>query len=760
MGLAAGMAVTLVIGLWISDEVTFNSSFKNHDRLAQVMIIQTMGNEIGVDDALSIPVGEELRTKYAGDIKHVAYVSWSRDHSLKVNEGLVKAPGIWVQPDFPEMFTLTMLQGSRNVLNDPSTLLISESLAKALFGNATALGKIVELDKKQEMKVGGVYRDFPQNTNFYSTNLLLPWSNEKNSLSRQTDWTNHCATLFVQLNDGIDLKKVNASIRNVPSPHITEWKEEIFLQSINDTHLYGKFENGKSVGGAIQFVWLFGTIGFFVLLLACINFMNLSTARSEKRAKEVGIRKTVGSLKRQLVAQFLGESLIFALLSLIFALILVQSSLPFFNRVADKTMALPLGQPVFWLVTIGFTLITGLIAGAYPAFYLSAFNPIKVLKGTFRVGRMASVPRKVLVVVQFTVSIVLIIATIVVFRQLQHARNRPVGYSRNGLVNISLTPEFDAHYDAARSDLLATGVVENVAKSSYAITHFGQNNSIDWKGKDPNLVIFFRDVNVSEDFGNTIGWKILQGRDFSKKFPADAGGAAILNEAAAKVVGFKNPIGETIKWQGKDHTIIGIVKDMVTQSPYEPVAPAVFFWEGWNSVLTIRVKPAIAAGEALAKIQLVFKKYNPDRPFEYRFADNEYATKFSSEERIGNLATIFAAFAIFISCLGLFGLVSFVAEQRSKEIGIRKVLGASAFKVWRLITKDFVVLVVIALVVAIPIAYYFMQDWLQDYQYRATISWWIFAAAGVGVTIITLITVSFQAIRAAIANPVNSLRAE
>jgi ABC-type antimicrobial peptide transport system permease subunit len=375
-------------------------------------------------------------------------------------------------------------------------------------------------------------------------------------------------------------------------------------------------------------------------------------------------------------------------------------------------------------------------------------------------GTKTSIPRKTLVVLQFTVSVVLIIGTIIVFRQIEYTKERPVGYSRKGLVSIPLTGEFDRHYNAARYELLQSGSIENMSRSSYGVTNFNQNNSIDWKGRDPKLVIFFRDVNVTPEFGNTIKWEIIQGRDFSKDFPADSGGAVILNEASAKVIGFKNPIGETIKWQNKDHTIIGVVKDMVTQSPYEPVEPAVFFWEGWNSVVTIRIKPSASEKAALSTIQAVFKKYDPEHPFNYNFVDDQYASKFSNEVRIGNLASVFAILAIFISCLGLFGLASFVAEQRSKEIGIRKVLGASVLNAWRLLTKEFVLLVIISLFIAIPIAYYMMQKWLQDYKYHTNPSWWIFAVAGVGVTLITLITVSFQAIRAAIANPVDSLRTE
>jgi putative ABC transport system permease protein len=759
-GLAAGMAVALLIGLWIWDEISFNTYFPNHKRIAQVRNLQTLNGESGSGDANAIPVGQALRNQFASDIKRVAYVSWNNDHQIKLDDKLINAPGVWTEPDFTSMFSLDMAEGNRDLLKDPSTILISKSLAKTLFGNTSAVNRVVKLDNNKDMKVGGVYKNFPRNTHFFNTQLLLPWSNKDNWLNKLTDWDNHCCPLFVELTENASFDKTTARIKGLPTPYIKEWKEELFLQPLDQVHLYTKFDKMKATGGPIEFVWLFGTIGIFVLLLACINFMNLSTARSEMRAREVGIRKTLGSLKRQLVSQFLHESAVFSFLSLILALVIVQVSLPLFNEIAGKKMSIPFSNPIFWLAALGFTLFTGLIAGSYPAFYLSSFNPIKVLKGTFRAGRLASIPRKVLVVVQFTVSVALIIGTIIVFRQIEHAKNRPVGYAKNGLITVPLTPEFDKYYEVARNEMIATGAVENVARSSYAPSAFNQNNSIDWEGRDPNLVVFFRDVNVTPEFGKTIGWTLIQGRDFSKDHPTDNGGATIMNETAARVVGFKDPIGKTIKWQGKDHTIIGIVKDMVTQNPYERMEPAIFFWEGWNGKLNIRLKPGVATASALASIQSVFSKYSPNFTFNYRFVVDDYNLKFDNEDKIGRLARIFAILAIFISCLGLFGLASFIAEQRSKEIGVRKVLGASVFNVWRLLTREFVLLVLISLFLAIPLAYYYMSEWLKNYTYRTTISWEVFAIAGAGAILITLITVSFQAIKSALINPVKTLRSE
>ena len=758
-GLATGMAVALLVGLWIWDELSFNSNHQNHSQLAQVMLNQTSKGETYTDETIAMPLGDALRTRHAGDFKYVSLTSWNNDHILTVGDNKLPGAGRWVQPDFPAMFTLAMIKGSRDALKDPSSILLAASLAKALFGNDDPVNKTVKLDNKLNMKVGGVYEDLPHNSSFYNTKLLLPWDNNENWMNKQTDWDNHCGLLFVQLNEGAGFDKITAKIKNIPTPHIKEVKEEILLHPFNELNLYTEFKNGKAVGGRIQFVWLFGIIGVFVLLLACINFMNLSTARSEKRAKEVGIRKSMGSLRGQLIWQFLSESILFASLAFILALVLVQISLPFFNGLADKQMFIVWNSPLFWLLALGFTFFTGIIAGSYPAFYLSKFQPIKVLKGIFRAGRFASLPRKALVVVQFTVSLTLIIGTIIVFYQIQYAKDRPAGYTRNGLISVPLTNELFGRYDVLRNDLLQTGAVANMAESSQPTSHFSNNNSIDWKGKDPELVVYFRNVNVTPDFGNTIGWTMKEGRDFSSDFPTDSG-SVILNETGAKITGLKDPVGEIIKFNGKIYTIVGIAKDMLTQSPYEPMAPSVFFCEGWMGVINIRIKPTIAVGEALAKIAPVFKKYSPGNPFEYKFIDEEYAKKYSNEVRIGNLASFFAILAIFISCLGLFGLASFVAEQRNKEIGVRKVLGATVFNLWKMQSKEFVGLVIIACLISIPIAWHFLNQWLQNYNYRVEISWWIFAIAISGAVIITLLTISYQAIKAAIANPVSSLRTE
>lgn len=769
IGLATGMAVAMLIGFWIYDEVTFDTYHINHKELAQVMTTQTFNGETGTGRAVAMPLGNELRTKYASDFKNVSMASWNFGHILAMGDKKISAQGMWVEPNFPSMFSLRMIKGTRSGLSDPSSILLSSSVAKSLFGKEDPINKIIKLDNKESYKVTGVFEDLPRNTTLYETKILLSWNKyittEDWLKESMTEWGNHSFQAFVQVNDHVDIGKVSDKIKNASMIHLKEaedGKEELVLQPMDNWRLHSEFKNGKLAGGRIHFVWLFGIIGIFVLLLACINFMNLSTARSEKRAKEVGIRKTIGSLRRQLIKQFLTESVLISLLALVVAIGMVLLLLPFFNGLSDKQISFPFANLSFWVILLAFTFFTGIIAGSYPAFYLSGFQPIKVLKGTFRAGRFASLPRKVLVVVQFTISIALIIGTIIVYKQVQFAKSRPVGYTREGLITLNMnTPDLFGHYDALRNDLIATGAVENMAESSSPSTDVWSNQiGFDWAGKDPNTLPLFGTIGVTQDFGKTIDWHIIEGRDFSRDFSTDTS-ALILNEAAVKLTGLKNIVGQIINWNKKPYTVVGVVKDMVMQSPYDPVKPTIFSMNpGWANIITIRIKPSESMQAALAKIETVFKKYNPGSPFEYKFTDEDYAKKFSDEERIGNLSTFFAILAIFISCLGLFGLASFVAEQRTKEIGVRKVLGATVFMLWRMLSKEFVMLVIISSLIAIPLAWYFLHEWLQKYEYRTDISGWIFLAAGLGALVITLLTVSFQAIKAAIANPVKSLRSE
>jgi len=490
--------------------------------------------------------------------------------------------------------------------------------------------------------------------------------------------------------------------------------------------------------------------------------MNLSTARSEKRAKEVGIRMTMGSVRRQLIHQFLTESLLVVVLAFAFALAFTSASLPWFNATADKHIVISWSNPLFWFVAVGFVLVTSLLAGSYPSLYLSSFQPAKVLKGIFKSGPRASLPRKVLVVVQFTVSVALIIGTTLVYRQIQFTKSRPAGYAREGLVTIQLNgPEFAGKFDVLRTALKQAGTVEEIAESSSPITDVWLNsNGFTWPGKDPGLTEDFGAIFITAEYGTTVGWRMKAGRNFSRDFPADSS-AVVINEAAAKYMGVKDPIGMEINWGSDRLHVIGIVKDMVTESPYKPVRQTIYFMNyRWANWMFLRLNPAKSIHESLAETETIFRKVIPGASFDYKFVDDTYAAKFDAEERIGRLASFFTIFAIFISCLGLFGLASFVAEQRTKEIGIRKILGASIANLWQMLSLDFVVLVLVSCVLAIPIAYYFMGEWLLNYQYHTDMSWWIFVVSAAGAVAITLLTVSFQAIRTAMINPVKSLRSE
>jgi len=770
LGLAAGMAVAMLIAFWIWDEVTYDKYHTRHKQIAQVMttFFRDDGN-MGTGQAVCMPIGDELRRKYGSDFKNISMASWNFGHVLAVGEKKITGSGMWVESNFPSMMSCRMLKGNINSLADPSAILINASLAKSLFGNDDPVGKMVRLDNKDNFKVAGVFEDFPRNTTLYDSKLFLPWkkyiTTEQWLKDAATQWNNHSWQAYVEVADNINMEKETEKIKDIVMAHKnakTDGREQALLFPMDKWRLFSDFKDGKAAGGRIQFVWLFSIIGVFVLLLACINFMNLSTARSEKRAKEVGIRKTVGSVRRQLISQFLSESALVALVSFIFSIVFVALLLPLFNRLADKRIELPWSNPSFWLIALSFTLITGLIAGSYPALYLSRFEPIKVLKGTFRVGRFASLPRKVLVVVQFTFSIALIIGTIIVFNQIQYAKDRPVNYRTEGLITVQMsTPEVYTHYKAIRTDLLATGVIDNVAHSSSPTTNIWSNSiGFNWQGKDPNSLPSFGIVAVTEDFGKTIGWQIKEGRDFSNEFATDSL-AMILNESAVKQIGMKTGIvGQTISWDDHNYHVIGVIKDMIMESPYKPVKPTVFLFRDWANVITVAIKPGAQVTNALGKTEAVFKKYNPGAPFDYTFNDDDYAKKFADEQRVGKLAAFFTILAIFISCLGLFGLASFVAEQRKKEIGVRKVLGASVFNLWRMLSKEFALLVIISCFIAIPLAWYYLHQWLLHYDYRTPISLWIFILSGVGALVITLLTVSYQAIRAALANPVKSLRTE
>ena len=774
-GLALGMAVAMLIGLWVYDELTYNKYHENYDNIGRVVRKGTLNGETGAYTQLPYALDEELKLKHGNNFKHVV-VAWPiGDHILSVKDVKLSVSGGFIGASAPEMFSFKMIEGARSGLSDPNSILLSQSTAQTLFGNESPIDKLLRIDNNMDVKVTGVYEDLPHNSHFHGAKFFAPWDLLVlyNGWIKYQGFGNNFLGYYVEINEHTSFNAASENIKDAILNNIKDDKEyvavnpQLFLHPMKDWHLKSSEINGFNSAGRLQIVWLFGAVGCFVLLLACINFMNLSTARSEKRAKEVGIRKAIGSARIQLIGQFFSESFLVVILAFVLANVFVSVTLAWFNELAGKQLLMPWTSLYFWTTSFGFIIITGLLAGSYPALYLSSFNSIKALKGSLRLSRFASAPRKILVVVQFSVSVALIIGTVIVYQQIQFAKNRNAGYSRDGLMVIPINSgDFHGKFDVLRTELKNTGVVAEIAKSSSPPTDiWNSNGGFDWRGKDPNFQAEFSTFTVTPQYGKVVDWQVVSGRDLRDDLASDSM-AFVINESAAKVFGFENPVGETVQWKTwwtngvRNFTIVGVVKDMVVKSPYTPSAPSVYFLGGSSNWVNLRIETQTDAATALAKIETVIKKIVPSVPFDYKFADQEYALKFAAEERIGKLTSVFAALAIFISCLGLSGLASFVAEQRTKEIGIRKVVGASVFNLWKMLSKDFLVLVLIACAVTIPVAYYFMNDWLSAYQYRTEISWWVLGATCIGALVITVATVSYQAIRAAMMNPVKSLKSE
>ncbi len=774
-GLALGMAVTIMIALWVTDELNFNKSFANHNTIAQIFQSQTFNGEIGTGPAIPRPLENLLRDEYGSNFKHLAMSSWTNSRYLKYGTTNITRSGNFIQEEGLNIFTPQIISGEQNGLVQKNSIMISESTAKALFADSDPIGKILKVNSQDDMMVTAVFKDFPESSTFNGVEFFMPWKHYITTqpwiVNAADSWGNNSFQLFVQIANNTSMEGVTSTIidsKLKANPEEAEFNPKIFLLPMNDWHLRSNFENGIQAGGRIENVWLFAIIGAFVLFLACINFMNLSTARSEKRAMEVGIRKAIGSDRKQLIKQFLTESLLVVLLAFGVALILVLVSLSGFNSLASKQIEFPWTNLGFWGLSLLFIVFTALISGSYPALYLSSFKPIKVLKGTFRAGRFAAIPRKVLVVTQFTVSIALIICTVIVMSQIEYSKNRPIGYNKAGLIQIPvMSMDFVGKQDFMRNQFLASGGAIEMSTSSSPTTQVWSNRGgYSWEGKPEGFQENFAWTEVSYEYVKSLGMKIIAGRDFSREFATDSN-AVLINKTAVEYMGFSDPIGQYIRDDNDEDPdppmqIIGVVEDMVVRSPYEPVKPGLFVFDREYNVsyYNLRLNPDQSVTDNLALIESTFKTHFPNLPFRYDFVDEEFGKKFAAEERVASLARIFTILAILISCLGLFGLASFVAEQRTKEIGVRKVLGATVKNLWVLLSKDFVKLVIIALVVAAPIAFYMMSQWIQKFTYRTEISWWIFLGAGVGALIITLITVSFQTVKAALSNPADSLRTE
>jgi putative ABC transport system permease protein len=759
-GLAIGMTSAIVILLWMYNEINYDQFHVNKDYLYEAWNRGTFDGKLQCWDNTPKILGPTLKQEYP-EVADMAR-QYSRWYVTKAGDKKVSTKALITDPSFLSMFSFPLVQGNvKTVLNNVYSIVITEEMAKKMFGTADAMNKVITIDK-DNFTVTGILKDLPTNSSF-DFEYILPWPYLTKTGGDDNYWGNNSVQTFVQLKPNTSKTLVDAKIKDVTKKHSKgQEQQEVFLHPISKWHLYSNFENGKISGGRIETVRLFGIVAAFILLIACINFMNLSTARSEKRAKEVGIRKVAGANRSLLIGQFIGESVIISFIAGLLALVLLQLCLSSFDRLAGKELTIPYSSIYFWASAMLFVIVTGIIAGSYPAFFLSSFKPATVLKGTFKKVHAVVNPRKVLVVLQFSFAIILIICTLMVVQQIRYAQNRETGYNRDQVVYHWITGDLDKNYPLLKNELLASGIASSVTKTASPLSSgISDTWGITWQGKDPNDKTDFD--RYSEDAGlvKTAGLKLIQGRDMDLiNYPTDST-AMLLNESAAKAMGFKNPVGQVINDDGIVYHVVGVIKDFVLGSPYEPTKPMII--EGSKSgfnVITIKLAAGNSTPQNLKAIERLFRKYNPDYPFEYHFVDEDYARKFDNTQRIATLTGLFAGLTIFISCLGLFGLAAYMAENRIKEIGVRKVLGASVLNITTLLSKEFLSLVIISILIASPIAWYAMHLWLQGYSYRINMQWWVFVMAGMLSVIVSLITVSFQAIKAAIANPVKSLRAE
>jgi ABC-type antimicrobial peptide transport system permease subunit len=752
----------MLICLWIYNEVSYDKFHEHKDYLYQAWNRGTYDNKLQCWNAVPKPLAAALKNEYAGIVNTCR--TDSRWFVTKVGDKKLSTNALVVDPSFLAMFSFPLIRGNaKTALSDVFSIVITEKMAAKMFGTADPMNQIITINNDR-FSVTGILKDLPLNSTF-KFEYLLPW-NYYIYLAGNDDasWTNNSVNVFAQLAPNTTAAAINQQIKDVTIKHTGGREQtEVFLHPMSKWHLYSKFENGQITGGRIEIVRLFGIIAGFILLIACINFMNLSTARSEKRAKEVGIRKAVGAQKQSLVFQFLLESVLLVSIAGIIALIAVFLVLPVFNVLINQELVLPVNNWIFWLTLTGFILLTGLLAGSYPAFFLSSFHPAGIFRRTFKKGRGTIHHRKVLVVIQFCIAITLIISTVVVVRQLQYARNRNAGYNGGQLMYHWNNTELDKNFQSLKQELLSKGIATSVTRTASQLTApFSSSTSVSWRGKDPANNTDFERGAQDEGLIRTAGLTLLQGRDLDLgRFPGDST-AVIINESAMKAMGFKEPLGEVIHEFNTDYRIVGVFKDYIYGSPYEHTHPMIIV--GAKNMFFNVIHMRLAAGGDMVKqvqeVEKLFAKYNPSYPFEYHFVDKDYEVKFLDMTIVARLTTLFAVLTVLISCLGLFGLASYMAEERIKEIGIRKVLGASVVRIISLLTRDFLVLVGIALLVAVPIAWYAMHEWLQQYAYRTMIEWWVFVATGLLVIVISLLTTGYHAFKAALMNPVKSLKAD
>ena len=761
IGLTIGLTCTIFIFLWVKDELSYDKFQKNYDNIYQVMANRDFNNTIFTDPNMVLPLASSLEKSYS-QIKNAVVTTQGESHIFSYGDQKLKKTGLTVGGNFFDMFSWKFIKGNAaNAISDPSSIVLTQSAAKSFFGNKDPLNQILRIDNENNLRVSAIVADPPGNSSLQFDFIKAFNYSDPDVKNDMNEWVNSSWRVYLQIIPGTSITAVEKDINTLKKQHDPHDKvSTYFTFPMNKWRLNSDFKDGKNVGGMIEYVRLFTIIAIIILLIACVNFMNLSTARSEKRAKEVGVRKVLGSDKKQLILQFFFESMILVFIAFVLAVIAVFLLMSPFNTLVDKHLSLDLTQPYLWIGGLVIIIFTGVIAGSYPALFLSSFNPAKILKGTILQGKSAVIPRRILVIAQFVISIFLISATIIVYQQIQHVKKRDIGYNPDNLIMIPSTPDVSKNYTIIKEELLKTGLVSSVTRTFSPLTEvWWKSPSPHWDGQPTDVQIIVTGFSTDVDFAKTTGVKILQGKDFSG-MPSDSS-AIMLNKAAVIAMGLKNPIGMQMRYGPRTYTVTGITDNVVMESPFKPVEPMMIYYQPENSnIVDIRLKPSSQLQQSLKSMEKVFKTYNPSVPFEYQFADKEFGKKFLTEELIGKLTNIFAGLAIFICCIGLAGLAAFTVEKRIREIGIRKVLGASVQQVLLLISSEFLKLVLIAFIIATPLTYWLMNEWLQKYDYRIHISIWVFFGVGIGILLLTLAVVSLNTLKAATTNPVKSLRTE
>lgn len=769
-GLALGMACSLLIVLWVYDEYSVNAFHDNSDRLYSVYERQYYKDKVDAFHSTPGVLGEELKRVFP-EVQYATGFAWLAERTFEVDDKQIKVTGSHAGPDFFKMFSYKLLQGNAdNALSRVSDIAISRSMAESFFGSPeAAINKTIRFEDTKDFTVTAVYENRGLNET-QKFDYLINWQELLDGHAWMKDWNivvNSGPKTYILLRPGANAKELEKRMAHFMDSYFKEqqsdFRIELGMQRYADIYLHGNFKNGQITGGRIEYVRLFSLIAVFVLLIACINFMNLTTARFMKRAKEIGIRKVAGAVRFSIIKQFLGEALFIAGIAVVIALTLVYLFLPAFNQLTEKQIVLPVAAPYFWICLAALPVVTGIVAGSYPAFFLSAFHPVKVLKGSLKAGPRAGMLRKGLVVFQFALSIVLILGTIVVSQQISYIQTKNSGYNRDNLVSVPLEGNLlnQNNYRLFKQEALNKAGIREITRISQVPVNMETGTSdLSWEGKNPQEKYLFTWASVGYDFVETLDLQMVQGRDFSRNFASDSAGF-IINEAALKLIGYENPIGKKITFWGSTATIVGVVKDFHFQSLHTPIKPLIMKlseYDNWGNAL-VRIE-AGKTEQALQSLAQISKELNPKFPFAYHFVDEDYRKLYRSEQVTQKLSGYFAFLAIFICCIGLLGMVMFTIGQRVKEIGIRKVLGANSTSLFLRLAKDFLAPVLLALAIALPVGWWAMQTWLQDFAYRISLNVWVFILTACIVIMIALLSISFQAIKAVVANPMKALRSE